>query len=69
VRRRVALAELEGASEDGLVRVLALLSGLYVLTMSATTVEVAHEALFPEQPRPHGRLEEESYEQEDHTRC
>jgi hypothetical protein len=46
VRRRVALAELEGASEDGLVRVLALLSGLYVLTMSATTVEVAHEALF-----------------------
>ena len=60
VRRRVALAELEGASGDDLARVLALLTDRRLLTMSATTVEVAHEALLREWPRLRDWLEEDA---------
>ena len=60
VRRRVALAELEGASDDDVARVLALLTDRRLLTMSATTVEVAHEALLREWPRLRDWLEEDA---------
>jgi WD40 repeat protein/energy-coupling factor transporter ATP-binding protein EcfA2 len=60
VRRRVALAELEGTRDDDVARVLALLTDRRLLTMSATTVEVAHEALLREWPRLRGWLEEDA---------
>jgi WD40 repeat protein/DNA-binding SARP family transcriptional activator len=60
VRRRVALAELEGASGDDVARVLALFTDRRLLTMSAMTVEVAHEALLREWPRLREWLEEDA---------
>ena len=54
------LAELEGASGDDVGRVLALLTDRRLLTMSATTVEVAHEALLREWPRLRDWLEEDA---------
>jgi hypothetical protein len=39
-------AELESASDDALARVLALLTGRRLLTLSATTVEVATKRYF-----------------------
>ena len=60
VRRRVALAELEGQGSEDLARVLAALTERRLLTMSATTVEVAHEALLREWPRLRGWLEEDA---------
>ncbi|HEX6618349.1 MAG TPA: BTAD domain-containing putative transcriptional regulator, partial [Solirubrobacteraceae bacterium] len=60
VRRRVALAELEGQGDEDLARVLAALTERRLLTMSATTVEVAHEALLREWPRLRGWLEEDA---------
>jgi WD40 repeat protein/DNA-binding SARP family transcriptional activator len=60
VRRRVGLAELESASGDDVARVLALLTDRRLLTMSATTVEVAHEALLREWPRLRRWLEQDA---------
>jgi WD40 repeat protein/DNA-binding SARP family transcriptional activator len=60
VRRRVARAELESASGDDVARVLAVLTDRRLLTMSATTVEVAHEALLREWPRLRGWLEDDA---------
>jgi class 3 adenylate cyclase/WD40 repeat protein len=60
VRRRVALTELEGQSDQDLWAVLDVLSDRRLITMSATTVEVAHEALLREWPRLRGWLEEDA---------
>jgi class 3 adenylate cyclase/WD40 repeat protein len=60
VRRRVATSELEGMNDDDLARVLAILTERRLLTMSTTTVEVAHEALLREWPRLRGWLEEDA---------
>jgi WD40 repeat protein/class 3 adenylate cyclase len=60
VRRRVGLAELEGAGDEDLAAVLDVLTERRLLTMSATTVEVAHEALLREWPRLRGWLEEDA---------
>jgi DNA-binding SARP family transcriptional activator/WD40 repeat protein/energy-coupling factor transporter ATP-binding protein EcfA2 len=60
VRRRVALTELEGHSDEDLEAVLGALTDRRLLTMSATTVEVAHEALLREWPRLRGWLEEDA---------
>jgi DNA-binding SARP family transcriptional activator/WD40 repeat protein len=60
VRRRMPLAELEGHGDDDLERVLAVLADRRLLTVSATTVEVAHEALLREWPRLSGWLEEDA---------
>ena len=60
VRRRVALAELEGQGGDDLERVLEVLAERRLVTISAATVEVAHEALLSEWPRLRGWLEEDA---------
>jgi DNA-binding SARP family transcriptional activator/WD40 repeat protein len=60
VRRRVARTELRGPREDDLARVLAVLTERRLLTMSATTAEVAHEALLREWPRLRGWLDEDA---------
>jgi DNA-binding SARP family transcriptional activator/WD40 repeat protein len=60
VRRRIPLAELEGHGDEDLARVLAVLADRRLLTVSATTVEVAHEALLREWPRLRGWLEEDT---------
>ncbi len=60
VRRRIPLAELEGHGDEDLERVLAVLADRRLLTVSATTVEVAHEALLREWPRLRGWLEEDA---------
>jgi class 3 adenylate cyclase/WD40 repeat protein len=60
VRRRVALTELEGQSDQDVWAVLEVLSDRRLLTMSATTVEVAHEALLREWPRLRGWLEDDA---------
>ena len=61
VRRRVALAELEsGPAATMSPACLSLLTDRRLLTMSATTVEVAHEALLREWPRLRGWLEQDA---------
>jgi Bacterial transcriptional activator domain len=60
VRRRVDVAELEGPSDEDLAAVLGVLTERRLLTMSTTTVEVAHEALLREWPRLSGWLEEDA---------
>jgi WD40 repeat protein/DNA-binding SARP family transcriptional activator len=60
VRRRIPLSELEGHGDEDLARVLAVLTDRRLLTTSATTVEVAHEALLREWPRLRGWLEEDA---------
>src|SRR5919204_2211425 len=60
VRRRVALTELDGHGDRDVEAVLGVLTDRRLLTMSATTVEVAHEALLREWPRPRGWLEEDA---------
>jgi WD40 repeat protein/DNA-binding SARP family transcriptional activator len=60
VRRRVALEELEGRGGDRLERVLEALAEHRLITISAATVEVAHEALLREWPRLRGWLEEDA---------
>ena len=50
VRRRVALAELEGLPGN-VAEVVAALAGARLLTLSDDAVEVAHESLFREWPR------------------
>jgi WD40 repeat protein len=60
VRRRVALTELHGLGDEGLATVLEVLADRRLLTLSATTVEVAHEALLREWPRLRGWLEQDA---------
>jgi WD40 repeat protein/DNA-binding SARP family transcriptional activator len=50
-RRRVALAELETERNEEVGRVVALLTDRRLLTVSAGTIELAHEALMREWPR------------------
>jgi hypothetical protein len=60
VRRRVPLSELEGTRDDDLATVLGVLTERRLLTTSATSVEVAHEALLREWPRLRGWLREDA---------
>jgi WD40 repeat protein/DNA-binding SARP family transcriptional activator len=57
VRRRVALAELEG---EGVPETLAVLADQRLVTIGDGEVEVAHEALLREWPRLRGWLEEDA---------
>jgi hypothetical protein len=57
VRRRVALSELTAPSDEDLGAVLGALAERRLLTVGATTVEVAHEALLREWPRLRGWLQ------------
>ena len=57
-RRRVPLAEFETGDEDA-AGVVALLTDQRLLTISAGSVEVAHEALLREWPRLRGWIEED----------
>jgi DNA-binding SARP family transcriptional activator/WD40 repeat protein len=66
VRRRVAVEELTGGED--LARVLAVLTDRRLLTMRATTVEVAHEALLREWPRLRSWLEEDAQGRRVHHR-
>jgi WD40 repeat protein/DNA-binding SARP family transcriptional activator len=58
-RRRVPLAELETEDSEDAARVIDLLTDRRLLTVSAGTVEVAHEALLREWPRLRGWIEED----------
>ncbi len=60
VRRRVPLDELEPERSERFARVLDVLAERRLLTVSAGTVEVAHEALLREWPRLRGWLEEDA---------
>jgi WD40 repeat protein/DNA-binding SARP family transcriptional activator len=60
VRRRVPLAELEAQRSESIALVLDVLTARRLLTVSAGTVEVAHEALLREWPRLCGWLEEDA---------
>jgi DNA-binding SARP family transcriptional activator/WD40 repeat protein len=68
VRRRVALAELESERDDDVARVLEVLSERRLLTMSTSSVEVAHEALLREWPRLRGWLDEDAQGRRTHRR-
>jgi len=59
VRRRVALAELDG-DRGHVRRVLDVLAASRMITVSEGTVEVAHEALLREWPRLRGWLDEDT---------
>ena len=58
-RRRVALAELETERDEDVARVVALLTDRRLLTVSAGSVELAHEALLREWPRLRGWIDED----------
>jgi len=58
-RRRIPLAELETLRSEDVARVVALLTDRRLLTVSAGTVELAHEALLREWPRLQGWVEED----------
>ncbi len=60
VRRRVPLDELERGGDDAVARVIAVLTERRLLTTSADSVEVAHEALLREWPRLRGWLDEDA---------
>ena len=60
VRRRVPLADLGAQRSESVARVLDVLTDRRLLTISAGTVEVAHEALLREWPRLRGWLEEDA---------
>jgi len=60
VGRRVPLAELDDLRDDDVRRVLEVLAGSRLLTVSAGSVEVAHEALLRAWPRLRGWLEEDA---------
>ncbi len=60
VRRRVPLDELEPERDERVARVLDVLTERRLLTVSAGSVEVAHEALLREWPRLRGWLEEDA---------
>jgi len=56
-RRRVALAELDTESSASAAAVVAMLTDRRLLTVSAGTIELAHEALLREWPRLRGWIE------------
>jgi WD40 repeat protein/DNA-binding SARP family transcriptional activator len=58
-RRRVALHELEIERNEDVARVVALLTDRRLLTVSAGSVELAHEALLREWPRLRGWIDED----------
>ena len=58
-RRSVALEELEIDQDEDVARVVALLTDRRLLTVSAGTIELAHEALLREWPRLRGWVEED----------
>jgi WD40 repeat protein/DNA-binding SARP family transcriptional activator/energy-coupling factor transporter ATP-binding protein EcfA2 len=58
-RRRVALDELEIERDEDVARVVALLTDRRLLTVSAGSVELAHEALLREWPRLRGWIEDD----------
>ena len=58
-RRRVPLEELEIDRDEDLARVVALLTDRRLLTVSAGSVELAHEALLREWPRLSGWIDED----------
>ncbi|HYH90505.1 MAG TPA: BTAD domain-containing putative transcriptional regulator [Solirubrobacteraceae bacterium] len=58
-RRSVALEELEIDQDEDLARVVALLTDRRLLTVSAGTIELAHEALLREWPRLREWVEED----------
>jgi WD40 repeat protein/DNA-binding SARP family transcriptional activator/energy-coupling factor transporter ATP-binding protein EcfA2 len=58
-RRRVPLAQFATEQSEDVARVLALFTDRRLLTVSAGTVEVAHEALLREWPRLRGWIEED----------
>jgi WD40 repeat protein/DNA-binding SARP family transcriptional activator len=60
VRRRVALAELEGERDEAVGEVLSVLAADRLVTIGAGEVEVAHEALLREWPRLRSWLEEDA---------
>ncbi len=57
VRRRIELDELDAEAEGQVRAVIELLADARLLTLSASSVEVAHEALLREWPRLRGWLE------------
>ena len=58
-RRRVPLAELDTEHSDDVARVIELFTDQRLLTVSAGSVEVAHEALLREWPRLRGWIQED----------
>ena len=68
VRRRVPLDELERGGDDAVARVVAVLTERRLLTASADSVEVAHEALLREWPRLRGWLDEDAEARRLHRR-
>jgi WD40 repeat protein/DNA-binding SARP family transcriptional activator len=58
-RRRVPLAELETERSDDVARVIELFTERRLLTVSAGSVEAAHEALLREWPRLRGWIEDD----------
>ena len=60
VRRRVALAELDAARDEGVAEVLSVLAHDRLITVGDGEVEVAHEALLREWPRLRGWLEQDA---------
>ena len=59
-RRRVAMKELGELERSGLSRIVGVLARARLLTVSETSIEVAHEALFREWPRLRGWLDDDS---------
>jgi WD40 repeat protein len=60
VRRRVGLSELDGERRADVATVLGVLTERRLLSVSATSVEVAHEALLREWPRLRDWLEQDA---------
>jgi WD40 repeat protein/DNA-binding SARP family transcriptional activator len=60
VRRRVALEEFDADRDEDVGRVLGVLAGRRLVTVSAGAVEVAHEALLREWPRLRGWLADDA---------
>ena len=58
-RRRVPLTELDTEHSDDVAHVIALFTDHRLLTVSAGSVEVAHEALLREWPRLHAWIQED----------
>ncbi len=67
-RRRVPLAELESDSRDEVARVVGYLADHRLLTISAGSVELAHEALLREWPRLQRWLDEDAQGRRLHRR-
>ena len=68
VRRRLPLSELERGQGPVVASTVATLTERRLLTLSADTVEVAHEALLREWPRLRGWLDEDAEARRLHRR-